>query len=96
MAAAKTVLQRQALAAAFGQAETAAEEEAMQLVSIYERMKPKQAAKIFDHMPPEVAAGFVRRMRQNSSAPILANMDAQKAYAISLLLAGRSSAVRKE
>ena len=73
-----------------------AQQEAMQLVSIYEKMKPKQAAQIFDQMPPEVGAGFVRRMRQTSSAQIMANMDPQKAYAISLLLAGRSSAVRKQ
>jgi flagellar motility protein MotE (MotC chaperone) len=88
--------QQKALAAAFGQADATAEEEAMQLVAIYEKMKPKQASQIFDQMPPEIGAGFVRRMRQTSSAQIMANMDPQKAYAISLLLAGRSSAVRKQ
>lgn len=88
--------QQEALQAAFGQAEAAAEEEAMQLVAIYEQMKPKQAAPIFDQMPPAVAAGFVRRMRKTSSALIMANMDPQKAYAISLLLAGRSGAVRQQ
>ena len=56
----------------------------------------KQAAPIFDQMPPAVAAGFVRRMRKTSSALIMANMDPQKAYAISLLLAGRSGAVRQQ
>lgn len=88
--------QQDALRAAFGQAESAAEEEAMQLVSIYEKMKPKQAALIFDQMPPAVAAGFVRRMRQTNSALIMANMEPQKAYAISLLLASRSGAVREQ
>lgn len=88
--------QESALRAAFGQAESAAENEAAQLVSIYEKMKPKQAAQIFDHMPPEVAVGLVRRMRQTNSAPIMANMDPQKAYAISLLLASRSAAVREQ
>jgi flagellar motility protein MotE (MotC chaperone) len=88
--------QQEALQAAFGQAEAAAEEEAMQLVSIYEQMKPKQAAQIFDQMPPEVASGFVRRMRKTNSALIMANMDPQKAYAVSLLLAARSGAVRQQ
>lgn len=93
---AELTTQQKALAAAFGQADATAEEEAMQLVAIYEKMKPKQASQIFDQMPPEIGAGFVRRMRQTSSAQIMANMDPQKAYAISLLLAGRSSAVRKQ
>ncbi len=93
---AELLQQQNALATAFGQADAAAEQEAMQLVSIYEKMKPKQAAQIFDQMPPEVGAGFVRRMRQTSSAQIMANMEPQKAYAISLLLAGRSSSVRKQ
>ncbi len=88
--------QQAALQAAFSRAETAAEEEAMQLVSIYERMKPKQAAQIFDQMPPEVASGFVRRMRNTNSALIMANMDPQKAYAVSLLLAARSGTVRQQ
>ncbi len=88
--------QQSALESAFGKAGAVAEEEAMQLVSIYEKMKPKQAALIFDQMPPEIGAGFVRRMRQNSSAQIMANMEPQNAYAISLLLAGKSSAVRQK
>jgi len=88
--------QQDALQATFGQAETAAEKEAMQLVSIYEQMKPKQASLIFDQMPAAIAAGFIRRMRKTSSALIMANMDPKKAFEISLLLAGRSSAIRHE
>ena len=88
--------QRKALAAAFGQADETAEEEAMQLVAIYEKMKPKQAAQIFDQMPPEVGAGFVRRMRQTSSAQIMAKVDPPNSYALRLLPAGRARVVRTQ
>ena len=41
-------------------------------------------------MAPEFAAGFLGQMGAVPAALILANMEAEKAYAVSLLLAGRN------
>ena len=60
------------------------------LADMYRQMKPKQAGRIFNAMAPEFAAGFLGQMGAVSAAQILANMEAEKAYAVSLLLAGRN------
>ena len=60
------------------------------LADMYLQMKPKQAAQIFDQMPPSLAAGFLGEMAPEAAALILANMVAERAYAASLLLAGRN------
>ncbi len=60
------------------------------LAEMYTQMKPKQAALIFDEMPPSFAAGFLGRMEPEAAALIMANMDAARAYAVSILLAGRN------
>ena len=57
------------------------------LVIMYEAMKPKDAARIFEAMPAEVAAGFVRRMAEKKSALVMGNLNAEHAYAITLALA---------
>lgn len=62
------------------------------LAEMYQTMKPKQAAVIFDRMTPSFAAGFLGAMPPDSAALILAGMDADKAYAVSLLLASRNVA----
>lgn len=59
------------------------------LVKIYQSMKPKPAAAIFNEMDPRVAAVFLREMRGEAASLIIANMDTKKAYAITLLMAGR-------
>jgi flagellar motility protein MotE (MotC chaperone) len=64
-----------------------AEAEIARLVKIYENMKPKEAARIFEAMPAEIAAGFVRRMAEQKSALVMGNLDARHAYAITLALA---------
>lgn len=60
------------------------------LAKMYQQMKPKQAGAIFDRMAPSFAAGFLAEMRPDAAALIMANMSAEKAYAVSLLLAGRN------
>jgi flagellar motility protein MotE (MotC chaperone) len=50
-------------------------------------MKPKDAARIFEAMPAEIAAGFVRRMAEQKSALVMGNLEATHAYAITLALA---------
>jgi flagellar motility protein MotE (MotC chaperone) len=68
----------------------AAGKDVRHLAEMYQRMKPKQAGQIFNAMAPEFAAGFLGLMKADSAGLILANMDADKAYAVSLLLAGRN------
>lgn len=68
----------------------AAAKDVERLAQMYQQMKPKQAGQIFNEMAPSFAAGFIAAMRPDAAALVLANMDADKAYAISLLLAGRN------
>ena len=60
------------------------------LAEMYQQMKPKQAGQIFNEMAPSFAAGFIAEMRPDAAALVMANMEAEKAYAVSLLLAGRN------
>lgn len=69
----------------------AAEDDLAQLTAVYENMKPKQAAEVFAAMTPEFAAGFLSRMRTDAAAQIMAGLDPETAYAISVLLAGRNA-----
>ena len=68
----------------------AAGKDVRHLAEMYRQMKPKQAGQIFNAMAPEFAAGFLGEMGAVPAALILANMEADKAYAVSLLLAGRN------
>lgn len=77
-------------------ADTAAEDDIARLVSVYEVMKPKEAATLFEEMSPEFAAGFLGRMRPEAAAGILAGLTPQAAYSLSVILAGRNAAVPKE
>jgi flagellar motility protein MotE (MotC chaperone) len=79
--------QRRALQSTLGGVEESAEAEIERLVKIYESMNPKEAARIFDAMPVEVAAGFMRRMSESKSALVMARLEAERAYAITLAIA---------
>lgn len=76
-------------------ADTAAEDDLATLTTVYENMKPKDAAALFEEMEPGFAAGFLGRMRPDSAAGIMAGLSPQKAYTISVLLAGRNADVPK-
>lgn len=76
-------------------ADTAAEEDITTLTSVYENMKPKDAAALFEEMEPAFAAGFLGRMRPDAAAGIMAGLTPQKAYSISVILAGRNADVPK-
>ncbi len=73
-------------------ADAAAGEDVARLVSVYEKMKPKEAAPLFAEMAPDFAAGFLARMRPDAAAAILAGLDPKAAYTISVVLAGRNAA----
>jgi flagellar motility protein MotE (MotC chaperone) len=50
-----------------------------QLVKIYTAMKPKDAARIFDELDMNILLSVVTTMKENKVAPILSQMNAEKA-----------------
>lgn len=60
------------------------------LVKIYEGMKPKAAARIFNKLEMEVLLRVVAKMKSNKSAPIFAAMDADLVRTVTLELAERA------
>jgi flagellar motility protein MotE (MotC chaperone) len=79
--------QRRALQSTLAGVEQGAETEVARLVKIYETMNPKEAARIFEAMPVDVAAGFMRRMSEGKSALVMGRLEAERAYAITLAMA---------
>lgn len=61
----------------------------MSLVKIYETMKPKDAARIFEELDRPVLLEVVQRMKEAKVAPILAAMDPTKAKDVTAALAER-------
>lgn len=59
------------------------------LVKIYENMKPKEAAKIFEQLDMNILLEVVERMKEQRVAPIMAEMDPSKAKAVTAELAQR-------
>jgi len=59
------------------------------LVKIYENMKPKDAAKIFEQLEMPIMLEVVERMKEQKVAPILAEMDPTKARNLTSELAQR-------
>ena len=59
------------------------------IVKVYENMKPKQAAPIFNQLDMELLLDVVERMREVKIAPILALMETEKARDMSTQLAMR-------
>jgi flagellar motility protein MotE (MotC chaperone) len=72
-------------------AEESAEGDLAQLTSVYENMKPKEAALLFERMSPEFAAGFLGRMRPEAAAAIMSGLPPELGYSISVLLASRNA-----
>lgn len=73
------------------QASSASEDDISQLTDVYATMKPKQAAALFEQMDSNFAAGFLARMAADNAARIMAGMTPEKAYEISVVLAGRNA-----
>jgi flagellar motility protein MotE (MotC chaperone) len=84
------------LAATIATAQVAAENDLAKLTSVYENMKPAEAAILFGQMDPVFAAGFLGRMRSDAAAAILAGLPPDLAYSISVVLAGRNASVPTE
>ncbi|WP_298859151.1 hypothetical protein [uncultured Sulfitobacter sp.] len=85
----------QNLRATLSLADEASEKDLLNLTTVYENMKPKEAAELFEQMEPNFAAGFLGRMRPEAAASVLAGLSPQVAYSISVILAGRNANVPK-
>ncbi len=85
-----------ALRSTLALAESAAEDDLARLTTVYENMKPKDAAALFEQMAPEFAAGFMGRMRPDAAAEIMTGLNPATAYSLSVILAGRNASVPKE
>lgn len=68
------------------------EEEAStaRLVKIYEGMKPKDAARIFNQLDMDVLLSVVTKMSERKTSPIIALMDPDKARSLTLFLSEQS------
>ncbi len=70
------------------------------LARIYQTMKPAKAAKVFEQLDMDVQVGVAQRMRDRSTALILASMSPEGAAKLSMALArqdgrgGRKTAAR--
>lgn len=90
------VLAEAQLNATIALADTAAEADLAQLTTVYENMKPKEAADLFAQMPPQFAAGFLGMMRPDAAALIMTELEPDVAYSFSVVLAGRNAEVPTE
>ena len=52
------------------------------LVTIYEKMRPKDAARIFNELDMITSLSVLERMREGKAAAIIARMSAEKAMAV--------------
>lgn len=66
------------------------EAEYEKLVSLYAKMKPKDAARIFEQMDVGVLARLIRRMNARTVSPIMAEMDPVMAKRVSMEIASSS------
>jgi flagellar motility protein MotE (MotC chaperone) len=74
-------------------ADKAAEKDIDRMTTVYEKMKPADAARILDKMDVAFAAGLLGRMRPEIAAQVLAGMSAEAAYAVTVTVASRNSRV---
>lgn len=77
-------------------ADTVVSADVTRLAKMYESMKPVKAGEIFNAMDATFAAGFLTQMSSDGAALILANMQTDKAYAVSVIIAGRNASVNKK
>ena len=90
------VTAEQMLAATIAAADNASLTDLEQLTTVYENMKPKEAAALFEEMPPAFAAGFLGMMRPEAAALIMTQLEPETAYSFSVVLAGRNADVPTE
>jgi flagellar motility protein MotE (MotC chaperone) len=81
---------RDQIVSAVEQHDAAEETRLKSLVKIYETMKAKAAAEIFDRLEMAILIRVVERMREPKSADVLARMDPVKARQVTIELARRT------
>jgi flagellar motility protein MotE (MotC chaperone) len=86
----------ESLSATIALADSAADDDITRLVSVYQAMKAKEAAALFETMNPDFAAGFLGRMEPGAAAGIMARLSPEAAYSVSVILAGRNASVPTE
>jgi flagellar motility protein MotE (MotC chaperone) len=77
-------------------ADQAAERDIDRMTKVYEAMKPEDAARIIERMDVSFAAGLMARMRPEIAADVLTGMEPDAAYAVTLTITSRNSAVPTE
>ncbi len=79
------------LANTLAMTDEAAAADLARLATVYENMKPADAAALFTEMAPEFAAGFLSLMRPESAAAVMTLLEPNTAHLISIMLAGRNA-----
>lgn len=74
----------------------AAERDIAALTAVFENMKPRDSAVLFEEMDIGFAAGFIGRLRPEIAAEVMAGLNPRTAYGISAVLAGRNARVPTE
>lgn len=74
-------------------AESAASDDLARLATVYENMKPRDAANLFAEMTPGFAAGFLGLMDPTAAAAVMTELEPSVAHTFSVMLAGRNAAV---
>jgi flagellar motility protein MotE (MotC chaperone) len=87
-------LLQEALEARWEEMQVSSGQDIQHLASMYSAMKADQAAQIFNQMDAGFAAGFLRLMASDQAGLIMANMEAQKAYLVSVKLATMNDDMR--
>jgi len=77
--------------AAFARQEDAQEARLAGLVTLYEKMRPRDAARIFSRLDTDVLIGIAERMNPRTIAPIVAQMDVAAAERLTMELAARTA-----
>lgn len=77
-------------------ADGAAEKDVGKLVSAFETMNEKRAAPIFENMDVVFASGLLSRMADGAASNILGALSPEKAYAITVQIAGQNARAPKE
>jgi flagellar motility protein MotE (MotC chaperone) len=77
-------------------ADGAAEKDIARMTTVYEAMKPAEAARIFERMDVAFAAGLIARMRPEAAASVMTGMSPEAAYAVTLTITSRNHGVPVE
>ena len=83
----------EALSDTIALANSASELDLARLTTVYENMAAKDAAALFEQMPPQFVAGFLGMMEPIIAAKVMAGLAPETAYSFSVVLAGRNAHV---